>query len=111
MSRNVAWPTYADISDKRTASTVYSKEEGNTILQKVVSKHQTTRRHIPGDDNLRSHHRQNLATLRENFVRFNFHNVVVSVRIVQYLKVCWQREFIITILRFFKYRTVQKYFR
>jgi len=24
MSRNVAWPTRADVSDKRTASTVYS---------------------------------------------------------------------------------------
>jgi hypothetical protein len=79
---------------------VYSKQEGNTILQKVVSKYQTTRRHIPGDDNLRSHHRQNLASLQENFERFNFHNVVVSVRIVEYLKVCWQREFIIMILQF-----------
>jgi hypothetical protein len=78
MSRNVAWPTCADVSNKRTASTVYSKEEGNTILQKVVSKHQTTRRHIPGDDNLRSRHRQNLASDRENFVSFNFHNVVVG---------------------------------
>ena len=67
MSRKVAWPICADVSDKRTPSTVYSKEEGNTILQKVVSKHQITRRHIPEDDNLRSHHRQNLASLRENF--------------------------------------------
>ena len=79
MSRNVAWPTCADVSDKRTASTVYSKEEGNTNIHKVLRKHQTTRCHIPGDDNLRSHHSQNLASLRENFVRFNFHNVVVSL--------------------------------
>ena len=86
MSRNVAWPTRADLPDKPTTSTVYSKEEGNTILQKVISKHQTTRCHIPGDNNLRSHHRQNLASLRENSVRFNCHNVIVSVRIVEYLR-------------------------
>jgi len=89
MSRNVAWPICADVSDKPTASTVYSKEEGNKIIQKVVSKPQTTRRHVLGDDNLRGRHRQNLAPLRENFVRFNFHNVVLNMRIVEYLSVCW----------------------
>ena len=57
MSRHVC----AHISDKRNASTVYPREEGSTILQKSVSTYLTTRRHIPGDDNLRSHHRQNLA--------------------------------------------------